>query len=666
VGGGSGRLMFRRILIANRGEIAVRIMRTCRDLGIETVAVYSDADRRALHVLEADGAVYIGASPPGESYLRVDSIIQAAVESGAEALHPGYGLLSENPALAEACAGAGVVFIGPPAQAIRTMGDKSASRDVAESIGVPTVPGYHGEEQAPAALQAEVAKIGYPLMVKAALGGGGRGMRLVGAPEELNDALESGRREAERAFGDGRLLLERAITGARHVEVQVLGDSYGNLVHLGERDCSVQRRHQKVIEETPSPAVDDELRKRMGNAAVRLAKAVDYQSAGTVELLLGEDGNFYFLEMNTRLQVEHGVTELVTGLDIVALQITIAAGARLPFDQDGVKFRGHAIECRVYAEDPLKHYLPSPGRITALELPDGEGVRNDVGTYAGDELSTYYDPLLCKVLTRGKDRAGALRRMDGALATYRVEGVHTNLPLLRAIISHPAFRSGEATTQFLESQLSPQALVVATAEEPLISAFGALALGFGDADPWLAAGPRRFGGQLRVGLRYEGVAQTIDGQRVAGSADEWLVTVQGRERAVRVGRAVSGHFLIESDGRTWAAEVRRTANSGIEVTASNQRYRFEWAFSEPHHAGGDARRRNHGLTSPMPGLVLKVLVRPGEKVLAHQTLIVLEAMKMEHNIEAPYDGTVKSVNCAEGGRVAEGAVLIEIEEDGAN
>jgi 3-methylcrotonyl-CoA carboxylase alpha subunit len=657
--------MFGRVLIANRGEIAVRIMRTCRDLGIETVAVYSDADRRALHVLEADSAVYIGASPPGESYLRVDAIVQAAVDSEAEALHPGYGLLSENPALAEACAEAGVVFIGPPAQAIRTMGDKSASRDVAESIGVPTVPGYHSEEQALEALQAEAAKLGYPLMVKAALGGGGRGMRLVAAPEEMNDALESGRREAERAFGDGRLLLERAITGARHVEVQVLGDSYGNVVHLGERDCSVQRRHQKVIEETPSPAVDDELRKRMGDAAVRLAKAVDYQSAGTVEFLLGEDGNFYFLEMNTRLQVEHGVTELVTGLDIVALQITIAAGARLPFDQDGVRFGGHAIECRVYAEDPLKHYLPSPGRVTALEVPDGEGIRNDVGTYAGDEVSTYYDPLLCKVLTHGTDRAGALRRMDDALAAYRVEGVHTNLPLLRAIISHPEFRSGEATTEFLESQLSPEALLVAPAEEPLISAFGALALGVGDpADPWLAAGPRRSGGQLRVGLRYEGVAQTIDGQRVAGSADEWIVTIQGRERRVRVGRAASGHVLIDSDGRAWAAEVRRTANSGVEVTASNQRHRFEWASSEPHHTAGDARR-NHGLTSPMPGLVLKVLVRPGEKVRAHQPLIVLEAMKMEHNIEAPYDGTVKSVNCAEGGRVAEGAVLIEIEKDGA-
>jgi 3-methylcrotonyl-CoA carboxylase alpha subunit len=662
MGDGSGRLMFRRILIANRGEIAVRIMRTCRELGTETVAVYSDADRKALHVLEADSAMYIGPSPPTESYLRIDSVVQAAVDSGAEALHPGYGLLSENPALAEACAEAGVVFIGPPAQAIRVMGDKSASRDLAESAGVPTVPGYHGEDQSLDVLQAEAQKIGYPLMVKAALGGGGRGMRLVETPEELEEALESGHREAERAFGNGRLLLERAIKGARHVEVQVLGDSFGNVVHLGERDCSVQRRHQKVIEETPSPAVHEALRDKMGAAAVRISKAVDYQSAGTVELLLGEGREFYFLEMNTRLQVEHGVTELVTGLDIVALQIAIAAGEQLPFAQDGVKFNGHAIECRVYAEDPLKNYLPSPGRITALELPTGDGVRNDIGTYAGDEVSTYYDPLLAKVLSHGQNRSGALRRMDDALAAYTVEGVHTNLPLLRAVMNHPEFHSGQATTEFLESRLSPEALVLAPAEEPLISAFGALALGLGAAaDPWLSAGPRRSGGHLQAAFRYEGVAQTVDGQRVAGEADEWLVTVQGRERRVRFARAEPDRVLAEIDGRAWPAEVRRTP-AGIDVTSTMRRYRFEWASGERHHAAADSRR-DHGLTSPMPGLVLKVLVRPGEKVRAHQTLIVLEAMKMEHNIEAPYGGTVKAVNCAEGGRVAEGAVLIEIEKD---
>jgi 3-methylcrotonyl-CoA carboxylase alpha subunit len=656
--------MFRKLLIANRGEIALRIMRTCRDLGIETVAVYSDADRRALHVLEADSAVYIGPSPATESYLRIEAIVQAAVDSGAEALHPGYGLLSENPTLAEACAEAGIVFVGPPARAIRLMGDKSASRDLADSAGVPTVPGYHGEDQSLDLLQHEAQKIGYPLMLKAAMGGGGRGMRLVESPDQLEQAIESGRREAERAFGDGRLLLERAVQNARHVEIQLLADSFGNIVHLGERDCSVQRRHQKVIEETPSPAVDDELRARMGEAAVRLARAVDYQSAGTVELLLGADGEFYFLEMNTRLQVEHGVTELVTGLDIVALQLGIAAGEALPLDQTGVTFAGHAIECRVYAEDPLKHYLPSPGRITALELPAGEGIRNDAGTYAGDEISTYYDALLGKVLAWGRDRTEAVHRMEAALAAYRLEGVHTNLALLRAVVTHPDFRAGEATTEFLQSRLSAEAIAAAAPEEPLISAFTALALGVGaTSDPWLAAGPLRASGQLLVALRYEGAAQLVEGQRVAGTEDEWDVTVQGRVRRVRLGSAGSEHVLAEIEGRSWPAHVERTGG-GIEVTTSGRAYRFDWAAGE-RHAAAAGGRRDHGLTSPMPGLVLKVLVRAGEKVRAHQTLIVLEAMKMEHNIEAPYDGTVKNVNCAEGGRVAEGVVLIEIEREEA-
>ena len=656
--------MLRRVLIANRGEIAVRIMRTCRDLGIETVAVYSDADRRALHVLEADSAVYIGASPPTESYLRVDSIVQATVDSGAEALHPGYGLLSENPALAEACAEAGIVFIGPPPQAMRLMGDKSAARDFADSIGVPTIPGYHGEGQDIALLQAEAEKIGYPLMVKAAMGGGGRGMRLVGSPEDLENAVESGRREAERAFGDGRLLLERAVENARHIEVQVLADSLGNTVHLGERDCSVQRRHQKVVEETPSPAVDDELRTRLGEAATRLAKAVSYQSAGTVEFLLGADRDFYFLEMNTRLQVEHGVTELVTGLDIVALQLAIAAGEALPFEQNDVKFRGHAIECRVYAEDPLKHYLPSPGRVTAFETPSGEAIRNDVGTYAGDEVSTYYDPLLSKLLTCGRDRAEALRRMERALAAYRVEGVHTNLPLLLAIVAHPDFRTGKATTEFLDLHLSPEALALAATDEALISAFGALALGINDStlpDPWLTAGPHRAGGRMVLALRSESSAQVVEGQRVAGSTDEWRLNVQGRQKHARFSRVPPNRVITEADARAWPAEVHQTA-SGVVVTTSGKTYRFQWASGEKHAARAESHRQR-GLTAPMPGLVLKVLVRAGEKVRTHQTLIVLEAMKMEHNIDAPYDGTVKRVNCAEGGRVAEGAVLIELEQD---
>jgi 3-methylcrotonyl-CoA carboxylase alpha subunit len=488
-------------------------------------------------------------------------------------------------------------------------------------------------------------------------------MRIVESPDELAAALESGRREADRAFGNGRLLLERAIEGARHVEVQVLADSFGHIVHLGERDCSVQRRHQKVIEETPSPAVDENLRDRMGEAAIRIAKAVGYESAGTVELLLGEDGEFYFLEMNTRLQVEHGVTELVTGLDLVALQLAIAAGEPLPFDQNGVTFSGHAVECRVYAEDPLKGYLPSPGRITRFHLPTGDGIRNDAGTYEGDEISTYYDPLIGKVLAWGSDRPEAIRRMERALAEYRVDGVHTNLALLRAVSGHPQFRAGNATTDFLESRLSPEALVSAAAEEALISACGALVLGVGARDdPWSAMGPQRAGGHLYITLLHEGTSQAVEAQRIAGTAEEWFTRVSGRERRVRFTSAGPQGVLSETDDGAWAARVGRTS-SALEVTmASGRTYPFQWSAGE-HHAKATESHRKGGLSAPMPGLVLKVLVRPGDKVRAHQTLIVLEAMKMEHNIEAPYAGTVKSVNCAEGGRVAEGVVLIELEPE---
>ncbi len=655
--------MFKRILIANRGEIAVRIARTCRALGVETVAVYSDADRRALHVLQADRATYIGASPASESYLNVGAVVQAAVDSGAEAVHPGYGLLSENPAFAQACAGAGLTFIGPSPEAMRAMGDKSAARKLVATRGVPVIPGYDGEDQAPAALLARAREIGFPVMVKAAAGGGGRGMRLVETPGRFEEAVESARREAERAFGDGRLILERAVVGARHVEVQVIADQFGNTVHLGERDCSVQRRHQKVIEESPSPAVDGDLRRRMGEAAVEAARAAGYANAGTVEFLLDAEGNFYFLEMNTRLQVEHGVTELVTGLDIVALQLAVAAGESLPFAQEGVTFSGHTIECRVYAEDPLKGYLPSPGRITVLEPPSGDGVRNDLGTYAGDEVSTYYDPMLAKVLTWGSDRREAIQRMERALAAYQVEGPHTNLSLLRAVVAHPVFQSGGATTDFLETQLSPEALVATAGEEPLLTAFGALVTGLGaEADPWrVAGGPWRVGGTVNFALRCDGVDYPIEGRRIPGAPDEWSVSLLGIQRHALVTAAPPGRIIVECEGRAVAGLARRSA-SGVEVDLRGRTYVFELSTGERHSGQGGVHRQR-GLTAPMPGLVLKVLVRPGDVVRAHQTLVVIEAMKMEHAVEAPHDGIVKKVHCAEGGRVTEGTPLIELEQE---
>jgi 3-methylcrotonyl-CoA carboxylase alpha subunit len=649
-----------RVLIANRGEIAVRIAKTCRALGIETVAVYSDADRRALHVLECDRAMHIGGSPASESYLNVEAIIEAARETGADALHPGYGLLAENPALPEACEAAGITFIGPPAQVIRTMGDKAAARRLAQAHDVPTVPGYDGEEQTIEALQSRAAHIGWPVMIKAAAGGGGRGMRLVESKKAFAEAAEGARREAERAFGNGALILEKAIVGGRHIEIQVLADCHGNVVHLGERDCSTQRRHQKVIEESPSPAVDEALRTRMCEAAVRLASAVGYVNAGTVEFMLDAGGEFYFLEMNTRLQVEHGVTELRTGLDLVALQLAIASGQPLPFAQDAVCFEGHAIECRVYAEDPQKAYLPSPGTITRLRLPRGRGVRNDVGTYEGDEISTYYDPMISKLLTFAPSRIEAIQRMERALSRYRVEGVKTNLDFLQTIVTHPAFRAGRVTTDFLETQLSAEA-PSAPPDDPMIAALGFLLLADDEADPWRAAGPTGAGGVARLDLEYAGVVRVLLAQRAPGDRRLWNVAVD-RQQAhnVRFSRAAGDHILVEHDGQTTSARVS-VSLTGIDVTIGGQRYEFAWTSGDRVRSVVD--HRQHGLMAPMPGLVLKVLVKPGDKVRAHQTLIVLEAMKMEHSIEAPHDGVVKAVHCAEGGRVSEGQLLVDLEQD---
>lgn len=657
-------MKIRRILIANRGEIAVRVAKTCRRLGIEAVAVYSDADRRALHVLECDEAVHIGGSQPAESYLRVEAIIRAALDTGADAVHPGYGLLSENPALPAACKEAGLIFIGPPTEAVHLMGDKARARRLAIEHDVPVVPGYQGDEQSTEALMARAEEIGFPVMIKAAAGGGGRGMRLVERPADFAKSVEAARRESERAFGQGDLVLEKAIVGGRHVEVQVLGDAHGNIVHLGERDCSTQRRHQKVIEEAPSPAVNDALREEMGAAAVRLARAVGYTNAGTVEFMLDADGRYYFLEMNTRLQVEHGVTELRTGIDLVEQQIAIAEGWPLPFTQDQVRFDGHAIECRVYAEDPLRDYLPSPGRITLLSLPRGEHVRNDVGTYEGDTISTYYDPMISKLLTWGATRTEAIERMVDALAAYRIEGVRTNLALLRTVIAHPVFRAGGVTTRFLDYELSLDDVAAAAADDVYLVVFGWALLDSNLGDPWLAGGPiRGAGGVARLDLQHQGLLHSVEGQRVAGTTNEWQVSVDGRERRVRFSRAAGDRIVMEEGERTLSSRVVYTP-TGIRVTQGHRTYVLNWGFAGRRSSAAD-EHRPQSLTAPMPGLIVKVNVKTGQKVSAHQTLVVLEAMKMEHSIEAPHDGIVKSVHCKVGSRVAEGALLVELQQDGA-
>ena len=637
----------------------MRIIRTCRELGVETVAVFSDADRQALHVLEADRGVHIGGSAPAESYLNIEAIVSAARDSGAEAVHPGYGLLSENASFAQACIDAGLVFIGPPPSAIAAMGDKAAARKLAATRGVPTVPGYDGEGQARAELLREARKIGFPVMIKAAAGGGGRGMRVAESAASFEELAESAHREAERSFGDGRLILERAIRGARHVEVQVLADSLGNVVHLGERDCSVQRRHQKVIEESPSPAVDDEMRARMGEAAVEVARAVGYTNAGTVEFLVDAERNFYFLEMNTRLQVEHGVTEMVTGLDLVALQLQVARGEGLPFGQGDIKFRGHAIECRIYAEDPANEYLPSAGRITAFSPPSGHGVRNDSGVYEGFEVSTFYDAMLAKLLTWGRDRRQAIARMRAALGHYRLAGVKTNLALLQAVVSHPVFQAGGVTTDFLQQEFSPETIGGGVPEDVVLAAFGAIVLGLGvEDDPWLASGPWRLAGARQVQLRHGAATYAISGRRLGG---DWAVKLNGKECRARF-TARGGTVLVECEEGARPAEAT-LLDGAIEVTQRGQAYRLELAHSEEARVHPEGHREK-GLTAPMPGLVLRVLVREGDAVHMHQKLVVLEAMKMEHGIEAPHDGVVKKVHCQEGGRVNEGQLLVELEQDG--
>jgi acetyl-CoA carboxylase biotin carboxylase subunit len=483
--------MFSKILIANRGEIAVRVIRACTELGIATVAVYSEADRRAPHVQLADEAVLLGGPPPGKSYLNIERILAAARETGAEAIHPGYGFLSENADFAAAVQSTGLVFIGPPPSAIRAMGDKAESKLRMQKAGVPTVPGAQDLESFED-FRSAAEQIGYPILAKASAGGGGKGMRIVERPEDLQEELEAARRVARSAFGDDRLLLEKYVRSARHIEFQVFGDQHGNLVHLFERECSVQRRHQKIIEETPSPLLTPELRERMGQAAVTAAKAVGYTNAGTIEFLVDADTlDFYFLEMNTRLQVEHAVTELLTGLDLVQWQIRVAVGEHFPFNQEALTRRGHALECRIYAEDPAAGFLPSTGKLLRLIEPRGPGIRVDSGVESGGEVTHYYDPLLAKLIVHAEDRESSIRRMHAALQNYVVHGVVTNIDFLQGILDHPDFVDGKVTTSWVEDlfnweppRMPSDALVAAAVADLSMPAAGMKQISASDTDPF--------------------------------------------------------------------------------------------------------------------------------------------------------------------------------------
>jgi propionyl-CoA carboxylase alpha chain len=656
---------FGKILIANRGEIALRVIRTCRALGIASVAVYSDADADAPHVRAADEAVRLGPAPVGESYLSAEKIIAAARRTGADVIHPGYGFLSENAEFAAACDAAGLKFIGPSAEVIRRMGLKAAARRMAAEAGVPVVPGYDGDGQSPAELRHQALEIGLPALIKASAGGGGKGMRVVRSEGELDAAVEGSRREAEKAFGDGALVIEKFIERARHVEFQIFGDAHGNLIHLFERECSVQRRHQKIIEETPSPALDEDLRERMGAAAIALGRALGYTNAGTVEFILTPSGEFFFIEVNTRLQVEHAVTEMTTGLDLVRLQIEIAEGRPLPFAQSDVRRRGHAIEARLYAEDPANDFLPATGTIHDWHVPElGEGLRVDAGIGRGAEVGIHYDPLLAKVIAHGETREAARRRLADALRRLSVQGVTTNREFLIRALEHWAFQAGETHTGFVGQHFNE--LLGAREEEARFdleaAAVAALYLQRQPAAPLLAHLPPGYRNnpfrdqqvKLRVGAsEYQVSWRWLGDNRYAVSCGEWRAEAQ-------IFGCEAGGVRLALDGAQRAYRV-----TGVKEEAGETIYVHSAAFARavarvPRYPERRAAAEAGSASAPMPGQVLKILVSVGERVAAGDALLVLEAMKMEQTIRAATGGVVEAVRVKVGEVVAPGDALVEV------
>ena len=662
--------MFSKILIANRGEIACRVMRTARAMGIKTVAVYSDADVDAVHVAMADEAVRIGPPPSAESYLVIDALLAAIKETGADAVHPGYGFVSENAAFAEALAEAGVAFIGPGPAAIRAMGDKIESKKLADAAGVNTVPGYLGAlEDAEAAVKV-AEEIGFPVMIKASAGGGGKGMRVAWNAEEAREGFRSAVNEAKSSFGDDRVFIEKFVEEPRHIEIQVLADNHGTTLHLGERECSIQRRHQKVIEEAPSPFLDAETRAAMGAQAVALAAAVDYRSAGTVEFIVDKDRNFYFLEMNTRLQVEHPVTEYVTGLDLVAEMINIAAGKPISITQDQVELTGWAIEARVYAEDPSRNFLPSIGRLTRYQAPpESANVRVDSGVAEGGEISMFYDPMIAKLVTYGADRAAAIDEMADALNRFRIRGVGNNLDFLAATVDHPRFREGRLSTGFIAEEFGDgftggqltadrqrAAHAVVMAFDYAAQARAVTIAGRVSSAPLLPA-------RLEVVLR--GPAATVSGQ--VGAIDGgYEVTIDGHVLTV-IGACDSTVRIFTGtvDGAAMALEIERV---GLAYEIAHNGVRAQFLALTPAAAAAldkmpvkEAADMSRFLLSPMPGLLTSVAVAVGEPVKAGQELAVIEAMKMENVMRAERDGVVAGIHAAAGDSLAVDQAILEFE-----
>ncbi|MBI1395395.1 MAG: acetyl-CoA carboxylase biotin carboxylase subunit [Betaproteobacteria bacterium] len=666
--------MFDKVLIANRGEIACRIARTAKRLGIRTVAVHSEADARAMHVSVCDEAFLIGPPAARDSYLRSDRILEAAQRAGADAIHPGYGFLSENADFAEAVEGAGLVFVGPPASAIRAMGSKSNSKAIMAAAGVPLVPGYHGESQDAEELATEAGRIGYPVLIKASAGGGGKGMRIVRDARAFADALASARREAASAFGDDRILVEKYLERPRHVEMQVFADTHGNALHLFERDCSVQRRHQKVLEEAPAPGLDGQRRRQMGSAALAAARAVNYVGAGTVEFILDATGQFFFMEMNTRLQVEHPVTEMITGIDLVEWQLRVAAGEPLPLAQDQVPLHGHAIEARIYAEDPARDFLPAIGRLDHLREPArSEHVRVDTGVREGDDISPHYDPMIAKLVCWDLDRAGALRRMRRALADYEIAGVTTNLDFLASVVTHRAFAEAHHDPGLLDTGLieryrselfedrgpaGDDVIAVAALSRLLASRSRARERASRSSDPY---SPWNLATGWRLNEDNHHALEFRDGERQVAviahfRARGYELELNGRRVFVDGEEIGDGTLAVTIDG---ARLLVRTVVRGNEITifAHGRSHRLALHTREAERDAGDGG----SLVSPMPGTVIGVLVRPGDVVERGARLMLVEAMKMEHTITAPGAGVVREIFFAPGDPVGEGVELLAFE-----
>ncbi|WP_458524703.1 acetyl/propionyl/methylcrotonyl-CoA carboxylase subunit alpha [Onishia taeanensis] len=671
---------FSKVLIANRGEIACRVMRSARAMGLATVAVYSDADANARHVREADEAVRIGPAAARDSYLKVDAVLAAAKRTGAGAIHPGYGFLSENADFVTACAEAGIVFIGPPAAAISAMGDKSAAKARMANAGVPLVPGYHGDHQGDERLRAEADQIGYPVLLKASAGGGGKGMRVVESGDGFQAALDGCRRESQAAFGDQRMLIEKYLTQPRHVEVQVFCDRHGNGVYLFERDCSVQRRHQKVLEEAPAPGMSEALRREMGEAAVRAAQEIGYVGAGTVEFLLDADGRFYFMEMNTRLQVEHPVTEMITGQDLVAWQLKVAMGDALPCAQNELAIHGHSFEARLYAEDPAQDFLPATGHLERFGLDlvgaglDPLQVRLDSGVESGDAVSMHYDPMLAKLIVHGDDRAQALATLNRALAALDVRGVVTNRAFLQRLASHPAFQAAKLDTRFIEHHHDDLFEVSEPSAEDYASA-ALVALdqlgreGASDS-PWDRHDGFRLNADHRIRVALSDPKATaptsikaepvvVDGSRPHDAAP-WRLSIQGTTLSAHLQRLDGDAVAVTLDGHRRRLLARLDGNA-IVLSDAKGETRLDWLRADAVDHG--QHEAESTLTAPMHGTVVALLVEPGTPVEKGMPLMVMEAMKMEHTLSAPADGQVASFHFAAGDTVGQGEVLLDFAVD---